>query len=57
MSCCDALIAAQNSVLGAESLGIGDRYAGDILGHCKEHRDPLRLSQWAFPIVPVCCAG
>lgn len=38
MACCDALIAAQNTVIAAESLGIGSCYIGDIMGHSEEHR-------------------
>lgn len=54
MSCCDALIAAQNTVLAAESLGIGSCYIGDIMGHNKEHRALFQLPRWAFPIALVC---
>ncbi|GAG89359.1 unnamed protein product, partial [marine sediment metagenome] len=31
LACCDALIAAQNSVIAAEALGIGSCYIGDIM--------------------------
>lgn len=54
MSCCDALIAAQNSVIAAESLGIGSCYIGDIMGHCEEHREMFQLPKWVFPITLVC---
>lgn len=54
MSCCDALIAAQTTVLAAESLGIGSCYIGDIMGHCEEHRKLFQLPKWAFPIALVC---
>jgi len=50
MSCCDALIAAQNAVIAAESLGIGSCYVGDIMGHAEAHRDLFALPPWAFPI-------
>jgi hypothetical protein len=54
MSCCDALVAAQTSVIAAESMGIGSCYIGDILGHCKEHQELFRLPRWTFPIALVC---
>jgi len=54
MSCCDALIAAQTSVIAAESLGIGSCYIGDIMGNHKEHQDLFQLPRWTFPIALVC---
>jgi FMN reductase (NADPH) len=54
MSCCDALIAAQTSVLAAESLGIGSCYIGDVMGRCEEHREMFQLPRWTFPIALVC---
>ncbi len=54
MGCCDALIAAQNSVIAAESLCIGSCYIGDILGECEAHRAMFGLPQWAFPVTLVC---
>jgi FMN reductase (NADPH) len=54
MSCCDALIAAQNSVLAAESMGIGSCYVGDVMGHAEEHRRLFNLPPFAFPITLVC---
>jgi len=54
MSCCDALLAAQNSVIAAESLGIGSCYVGDIMGHVEEHRGLLDLPPFAFPITLLC---
>ena len=54
MSCCDALIAAQTSVIAAESLGIGSCYIGDIMGHCEEHQEIFQLPRWTFPIALVC---
>jgi nitroreductase len=54
MSCCDALIAAQTSVLAAESLGIGSCYIGDIMGHCETHQEIFGLPQWTFPIALIC---
>lgn len=54
MSCCDALIAAQNTVIAAESLGIGSCYIGDIMGHYEEHCELFQLTKWTFPITLVC---
>src|SRR6056297_1236777 len=45
----DATIAAQNSVVAAESLGIGSCYIGDIMENCEEHRKMLNLPEWVFP--------
>ena len=54
MSCCDALIAAQTSVIAAESLGIGSCYIGDIMGSYQEHQEMFQLPRWTFPIALVC---
>ena len=45
----DALIAAQNSVVAAESMGIGSCYIGDIMEQCELHRKILRLPEYVFP--------
>lgn len=45
----DALIAAQNAVVTAESLGLGSCYIGDIMELCEEHRRLLTLPGWVFP--------
>ncbi len=50
LSCSDALIAAQNAVVGAESLGIGSCYIGDIMENYETHRDLLTLPPWTFPV-------
>lgn len=49
LACSDTLIAAQNAVVAAESLGIGSCYIGDIMELCEEHRRLLNLPQWVFP--------
>lgn len=54
MSCCDALIAAQNAVIAAESLGIGSCYVGDIMGRYETHRELFDLPRWFFPITLLC---
>ena len=45
----DALIAAQNAVVAAESLGIGSCYIGDIMENCEEVRELLNLEEYVFP--------
>ena len=47
----DTLIAAQNAVVAAESLGIGSCYIGDIMENCEIHREMLHLPRWVMP----CC--
>ncbi len=54
LASCDALIAAQNSVIAAESLGIGSCYIGDITENYEVHREMFNLSKWVFPITMVC---
>ena len=45
----DALIAAQNAVTAAWSLGVGSCYIGDIMELCEEHRKLLSLPKYVFP--------
>jgi nitroreductase len=54
LACCDALIAAQNSVIAAESFGIGSCYIGDIMEQYETHRELFNLPQYTFPICLVC---
>jgi nitroreductase len=54
IACCDALIAAQNSVITAEALGIGSCYIGDIMENYEIHREMFNLPQWVFPITLLC---
>jgi len=54
LACCDALIAAQTTVLAAESLGIGSCYIGDVMENYEVHRDLLHLSKYVFPITLLC---
>jgi nitroreductase len=51
---CDALIAAQTSVIAAESLGLGSCYIGDILENYEIHRELFDLPEHVFPITLVC---
>ena len=50
LACCDALIAAQNAVIAAESFGIGSCYIGDIMERYETHKEMLGLPQYVFPI-------
>ncbi len=49
----DAVIAAQNAVTAAGSLGIGSCYIGDIMEQCEVHRELLHLPQLVFPAAMV----
>ncbi len=46
----DCVIAAQNSVIAAESLGIGTCYIGDIVEHFKLHRELFNLPKGVMPL-------
>ncbi len=50
----DALIAAQNAVVAAESLGIGSCYIGDITENFEHHRELLGLPEFVVPACMVC---
>jgi nitroreductase len=50
LACCDALIAAQNAVIAAESFGVGSCYIGDIMEQYDTHRKMLSLPPYVFPI-------
>ncbi len=54
LACCDALIAAQNAVIAAESLGIHSCYIGDIMENYEIHRDLFNLPKYTFPIAMLC---
>ena len=54
LACCDALIAAQNSVIAAEALGIGSCYIGDIMENYEIHCEMFNLPRWVFPITLLC---
>ena len=45
----DAIIAAQNAVMAAHSLGLGSCYIGDITEHFEYHRQLLSLPQYVVP--------
>ncbi len=46
----DAMIAAQNAVIAAESLGLGTCYIGDIMENYEIHKELLDLPDYVFPI-------
>lgn len=46
----DTLIAAQNAVVAAESLGIGSCYIGDILERCEDQARILGCPRWVVPV-------
>jgi len=50
LACEDTLIAAQNAVVAAESLGIGSCYIGDIVENREDVTDLLRLEPFVFPV-------
>lgn len=54
LACCDALIAAQNAVIAAESMGIGSCYIGDIMENYEIHREMFELPRWVFPVTMLC---
>jgi len=49
LACADAIIAAQNTVVAAESLGIGSCYIGDIIEKCENVRELLELPDYTIP--------
>lgn len=46
----DAVIAAQNAVVAAESMGIGSCYIGDITENFEIHRELLGLPKYVLPV-------
>lgn len=49
----DGMIAAQNAVIAAESLGIGTCYIGDIVENYEHHKELFNLPKYTMPIVLV----
>lgn len=45
----DAMIAAQNAVTAAESLGIGSCYIGDVMEQAEEMKELLALPKYVYP--------
>jgi FMN reductase (NADPH)/FMN reductase [NAD(P)H] len=54
LACCDALIAAQTTVIAAEACGLGSCYIGDIMENYETHRDLFKLPRYTFPICLLC---
>jgi nitroreductase len=54
MACNDAIIAAQTTVIAAESLHLASCYIGDILEKYEYHRELLNLPQYVLPITMLC---
>ena len=50
----DAMIAAQNAVVAAESLGVGSCYIGDIIERMEEHQRLLNLPRFTVPVAMLC---
>ncbi len=49
----DAMIAAQNTVIAAESLSIGTCYIGDIMENYEYHKELFNLPKYTMPIALV----
>ena len=49
----DGMIAAQNAVIAAESLGIGTCYIGDIMENYEYHKELFNLPKYTMPIALV----
>lgn len=50
----DTLIAAQNTVVAAHSLGLGSCYIGDITEKYEFHRELLKLPKYVVPAAMLC---
>lgn len=50
----DAIIAAQNAVVAAQSLGLGSCYIGDITENFEYHKELLSLPQYVVPAAMLC---
>ncbi|MGV8981979.1 nitroreductase family protein [Clostridium sp.] len=50
----DAIIAAQNAVIAAESLNIGSCYIGDIMENYEIHKEMFNLPELVFPVAMLC---
>lgn len=53
LACADSIVAAQNTVVAAESLGIGSCYIGDILENHETVKDILNLPDYVLPAAMV----
>lgn len=50
----DTMIAAQTTVIAAESFGIGSCYIGDIIENFEIHREMFNLPKYTYPITMLC---
>ena len=50
----DAIIAAQNAVVAAHSLGLGSCYIGDITENYEYHKELLKLPRYVVPAAMLC---
>ena len=50
----DTIIAAQNGVVAAESLGISSCYIGDIIENYETHKELLGLPKYVVPVCMLC---
>ena len=50
----DTIIAAQNAVAAAESLGLGSCYIGDVVENFEYHQKLLKLPRYVVPAAMVC---
>jgi FMN reductase (NADPH) len=53
LACADAFIAAQNTIVAAQSLGLGSCYIGDVLENCEQVRALLSLPEFTMPAAMV----
>jgi FMN reductase (NADPH) len=53
LACADAIIASQNTVVAAESFGVGSCYIGDIIENCETVRELLDLPDYVLPAAMV----
>jgi len=53
LACADAVVAAQNTVVAAHSLGLGSCYIGDIIENCEDVREILGLPEYVIPAAMV----
>ncbi len=53
LACADAIIAAQNTVVAAESLGVGSCYIGDIIENYETVKEVLDLPDYVLPAAMV----
>ncbi len=49
LACADAVIAAQNTVAAAQSLGLGSCYIGDIIENAEQVQSMLNLPEYVYP--------